>query len=290
MKIIKITIDSVKTVFSVPRIALYLWIMNLIAGAALTIPVAILLSESTQYNLVGDSMLRDFDYLWYTQVFSNNSGFPAFSLNILAAAGLVYMFFYSIFSGGIIAVYLHKIQHITVRQFLGKCIHYAPRMVGLWLISLFVFVLVMYSTYRLSEFMIDSIIANTYSDKTVYYLTYLKLLLLFAVGVFFHLVGDYSKIKAIVNHGKTVFSDYVGAVIFLLKNMKNVLYLFLLISFIAVIFWAAYFYGEGSLNQNTWILIWIVFFIQQIYMLIRILLRLIFYASEIRLYSSLNDI
>ena len=285
MRIKTSLISGIFSVFRIKKLIFFMWSVNLIFGLIITLPVFKVLNASLAPGSAGDSMLQGFDYQWFVQFSSGSAESLYFVPVLIAIVGLVYMILQTFFAGGVISALDNESKTISMSFFFEQCSAYFGRFMLLWIIALLSSVAIYFICTLFFSFVVDEFIRNASTERSAILLSYMKYSIYFALFAAMHLAVDYAKIKILIGRSRTVFADFISSIGFVASNIWSAASLFLVVTFIGIGIWAVYLLSESGVNPNSPILIGVVFIVQQLYMVTRLWLRLLFYSTEYHFFA-----
>jgi hypothetical protein len=294
--------DGIRRVTSALVLLVGVWVMTLLVSLPLTLEMRSELAEHLDASLEADAAASGVNYDWMQEFRGRASGvgttfsptvigFGA-SLDNLSAfvdqerrpllivcAAAVYLALWIFMAGGIIDRYARN-RNTRVEGFLWASAVYAVRFLRLGLVAAFAYGLLFRVVH---PWLFGTFFRHLTGDLTAErsaFLVRLALYGVFAIAVATcNLVFDYAKVRIVVEDRRSVLAALSSAVRFLRRNggAASALYLADALLFGAVLaLYAAVAPGAGSAGWS----IWVGFAIGQLYLLMRLWVKLVFWASE----------
>jgi hypothetical protein len=299
--------DGIRRVNSAPVLLLGVWVMTLLVSLPLTLEMRRELAAHLDASLEADAAASGVNHDWMQEFRGRASGvgttfsptiigFGAILDNssafvdqerrpvLIVCAAAVYLALWTFVAGGLIDRYARD-RNTRVEGFLWASAVHAVRFLRLGLVAAFVYGLLFRVVH---PWLFGTLFRDLTRDLTAErsaFLVRLALYGLFAIALATcNLVLDYAKVRIVVEDRRSVLAALSGAVRFLRRNggAAATLYLADAALFAAVLaLYAAVAPGAGSSGWSMWL----GFGIAQIYLLARLWVRLVFWASETALFQ-----
>lgn len=299
--------DGIRRVNSAPVLLLGVWVMTLLVSLPLTFEMRSELAAHLDASLEADAAASGVNHDWMQEFRGRASGvgttfsptiigFGAILDNasafvdqerrpvLIVCAAAVYLALWTFVAGGLIDRYARD-RNTRVEGFLWASAVHAVRFLRLGLVAAFVYGLLFRVVH---PWLFGTLFRDLTRDLTAErsaFLVRLALYGLFAIALATcNLVLDYAKVRIVVEDRRSVLAALSGAVRFLRRNggAAATLYLADAALFAAVLaLYAAVAPGAGSSGWSMWL----GFGIAQIYLLARLWVKLVFWASETALFQ-----
>jgi len=268
------------------KFLLLMWVSNSIGALVLTIPVYYLLSENLSRSLVSDRLAAGFDYLWFIQ-FSNlyKSNLEQLPYLIYSIVG-VYTLVQTFYLGGLISIFhLPKKNHMV--DFFYGGVKFWLRFFKILLISLVLFA---------AAFIINDLLGDLISwafERTGNYMTdfilrsFRYIILIILIG-FVTIVSDYAKVHIGVTDDYKIFNSIKQSALFIKNNFNTVFTVFFLVAVIGALGAIVYNIIEIFIPRTPYYFLVLAFILQQMLVIFRLAVRMLFYSTEVFLYKDLN--
>ena len=205
---------------------------------------------------------------------------PLAVLGPLAISVLVWAFLW----GGILSRYRAG-RAIGVRDFTASGLRFMPRFVGIALVAAVTIALLYLSLHALLFGPVHHWLASRAGSERGAFLMRAVLYAVFlAPVVLVGLLADYARVASVSRQAGTLTESLGAAAAFLRSNARPAIALYLLTSAVFVIVTVAY--GLLEIYGGSRVGGWLAIAIGQAYVLVRLALRLIVAASELRLFAS----
>ncbi len=266
------------------RMVLLLYIAIFLMALCIAYPLKKLLESTVGHSLMVQDLMKGFDYEFFND-FNNAYGVgwtPIFDQSIVVV--LLFLLLYVFFSGGIYAV-LTQVPKSNYRA-----IFWANSAQYFWkILRLSLFFLVIHSlVFALFALLFYALVNGELQNEGVIS-TALKIVLpcYYLVALFFFVWQDYSKYFLVTAPKKWIISTLVESFRFLRAHLMNVYFLYL----INMLFWGVLVFINYRITLlidiESYSTILLSFFVSQLFLLIRIFIKLINIGSIVS-YTSLD--
>jgi hypothetical protein len=208
---------------------------------------------------------------------------PAFGLLMLLL--LIYTLVSTFLAGGFISAYAQE-RSLTIKEFLAKASIYFGRFFRLFLILVILFYVVALLIDLLNRGIMGAT-ATSPSEMTPFVFYMIRNVVVFFVLAILVTCIDYAKIRLVVDDRWSAIGAFGTGFKFTFTNFGKTFPLLLLLVLIGVVLMALYGVLENLLPQTGYWTIVLVFILQQLYMIGRICLKGLFYASQTVLFSGI---
>jgi hypothetical protein len=299
--------DGIRRVNSAPVLLLSVWVMTMLVSLPLTFEMRSELAQHLDASLEADAAASGVNHDWMQEFRGRASGvgttfsptiigFGAVLDNLSAfvdqerrpvlvvCAAAVYLALWTFVAGGLIDRYARD-RNTRVEGFLWASAVHAVRFLRLGLVAAFVYGLLFRVVHPwLFGTLFRELTDDLTEERSAFFLR-LALYVLFGIALATcNLVLDYAKVRIVVEDRRSVLAALSGAVRFLRRNRgaAATLYLADAALFAAVLaLYAAVAPGAGSSGWSMWL----GFGIAQLYLLARLWVKLVFWASETALFQ-----
>jgi len=315
MGIFKALGSGIKRVNKNKKMWFFLLVVNILVALVLTFPLYSVLKTSIGDSLMGERLIKGFDYRWYDdfQYRFQDSDFISYLSPTIVGSGAffsnvdslwmgrflhysptivilitVYVLLNVLFAGGILGVFHSPEEKFTIKRFFSFGGTYFNRFFRLFIISgIFYYILYFLVGANLSK-IVNRLGETAFSERVP-----MVVGLIFAVVMFFllflvNMIFDYAKIRTVVGNGRSMLKETGKAIGFVFKDFGKTMGLYYFIGLLGIVFMVIYGVVEPLISQTTLLLILLAFVWQQIYMLGRIWVRLTFFSSQLNLFMGLQ--
>ena len=290
MKIINAFTEGWKKVVK----SFWLWFLiyglNIVFALVAAIPLNNLIEEKVGKSLEFKNMLAGFDYSVYSD-FLNDFGVRAAYPTILNNSQvLVFCFFIlSVFlTGGMLNVYKNWESRIDWKDFWSGCGHYFWRLLRL---SIY-FILIHIGIFMLFYYLLGALTKGFQIDELAHegvFFDYVQLLIpiYLLVAAAFFMISDYAKIHVVHLDERWLFKPIMSSFKIGFNHFRKTYPLYLLNVLVFVFFLVIYWFSSERITASSSTGIMLLFVIGQIFVLSRIVVKLLKLASQTELYRNL---
>lgn len=278
MSVFKSFIKGIKQVNSNKKMLITLYLFNFIFALIITVPLYSFLSSVLGKSLLANDLIEKFDVKVLVEFIPQhiNTLWPFWSLLFLIVA--IFFVLGSYLSGGIITRFKHAEQKQFLAQFFQGCGAYFLRFLRLMLISL-----IFYGIVIIISLLIWLIIGFISGNNALIYIIP-GLILLFLI-LFTNMLFDYAKIKTVAEDRKGMFRTAFSTLKFVFHHLGKILGLYYLIFLVAVILIIILLFIKDLIIPAHWGLIIVLFIVQQLIILARLWIRMLFFSGQLQFYN-----
>ncbi len=275
-----------RSVFHNFKIVFLFWFFNAISALVLTVPILNNLMENLGTSLASDRLAREFDYIWYVQFrYIYQSNFDQLPFSIYTVVG-IYTLIQTFFLGGLIAIF-HTPEKNHIVDFFYGGVKYFFRFIKVTLVSLLFYLAAFFVNDYMGE-LIHYMFRDSENVRLEFVLFGLRYaLLIFFIGVV-SIISDYSKVALAVNDRTKIFKEMYTAILFIKNNFSKVFITFLIVAIIGAFGVAVYNILGKEIPRTPYYLLLISFILQQMLIIFRLLVRMLFCVTEVNLFKDLS--
>lgn len=261
------------------------WFANASVAFVMSISLYYMLIDHLEFSLMSERISEGFQHIWLIQFlnnYKNNLGEIPFT--IYGFVG-IYALLQTFFSGGLLSVFNKPKKNHMVDFFYGG--------VQLWwrFTKIVIIALAFYAAAFLINDLIGYLLAlafkNTELELVDFILRSLRYLLLIFFILIISIMTDYIKTAVCIKESGSIFSEIKSVIILVKNNFSKIAGIFLIISVAGLSAGVVYnVIGTFIPHTPSYFLI-LAFILQQLLIIFRILIRMLFYSTEVILF---NDI
>lgn len=267
-----------------PGIHFILLLINLLFGFVLTVPLYRRMMDDLGRSRMGETLLRGFDYDWFAEFKFENPAFLESIDSLILPVAIVYIFLWSILSGGILEVFKPDGEARWSRRFShGVARHFFP-FLGLTLIASTLYVLTYWLLMIKGWDKVMKWIEDSPSPQLESMAGVGMTLFTIVVVLFLDMVFDYTRIKHVTEGNRSIVLSLIGAIGFCSKRIRQSTSLYAALLILSGIWIVAYLAVYPLIPQNHLTGIVLLFILQEIFMLGRIFLRTASYSTQMAYY------
>ncbi len=275
-----------RSVFHNSVLVLLIWVFNALSAIVLTVPILNILMDNLGRSLLSDKLALQFDYMWFIQ-FQNiyRINFDQLPLSIYTVVG-IYTMLQTFFLGGMISIFHIPEKNHIVDFFYGG-VKYFFRFLKVTLVSLVFYILAFVAIDYLGQ-LIHLVFRDSENVRLEFVFFGLRyVLLVFFIGVV-AIISDYSKVALAVNDRTKILMEMYNAIKFIKKNFTVVFISFLIVSVIGAVGVAVYNILGKAIPRTPYYMLLLSFLLQQMLIIFRLLVRMLFSATEVYLFKDLS--
>ncbi len=296
-------VDGLNRVKRAPWLVIGLWAATVVVALPFAMMLQLLIGDHLGASLAAQSAADSVNFDWWNEFLAQTSGvgvsfvpavlgFAAVMKNlstvadgtglpaVVAIAVSAHMLVSLFLIGGVLDR-LARDRAIGAGAFFSACGVYAIRFLRLAIIATAIY-WVLFVPYH--EWLFDGLYPALIADVTVERTAFMYRVLLYAAFLapllFVNLIFDYAKVRAVVEDRRSMIGALVAGWRFVRRHPGAAIALYALdaLLFLAVI--GVYFLAAPGVNQNA-----LAFAVGQLYIVLRVIVRLQFAASQIALFQ-----
>lgn len=258
----------------------FFYICNLIFALIAILPIAIMISGVLGHSLESDRQFVTFGPDWVVAFLKNYDYAPASMTSVLLVAlAILYMLWSTFLDGGAIAIFVKEQD-----AFFSACARFFPRLFRLFLISLVFYAIVL---------AIDGALAgaqrSAFKNSMVEYpsdiVSWVRTAVIFFLLALVNMIFDYGKIIAIADDRRSAFGSTRRAIGFVRAHFGRTLAIYWLCMLIGFVLLVICHFAAESMAQQSVVTVLLVFLVRQVYMILRMWVRLLTWSSEAQFYK-----
>lgn len=265
---------------------LLLWGSNGVLALVIAIPIFSMLFDNLEHSLLSDELALNFNYMWYMQfryLYENIfDKLPLLFYSVVGVNALIQTFY----TGGLITVFNNpKKNHVS--DFFYGGVKYWYRFMKVTLVTLALFTIIFlvndltgnWLTY-LSQ-ITNSVLLDLFTRSARY------LILLILIGVI-TLITDYVNVNIALNDQKKVRKGFIETLKFIRKRFTLIITVFLIVSIMGGVGAVIYNVIVIFVPRSPFYFLILTFILQQLLIIFRLSITMLFSATEVFLYKDQN--
>ena len=267
------------------RIILVYYLANLSFGIILMLPFRTVLSRFVGNSLMGEKLGGHLDWNFVFEFLKQNSDLTATYAGLFLIVPAFYWLFSLFLSGGAFSVFASS-EKYTSPLFWGNATKYFGRFIRLVLWSIPVFAILF-----CLQFIYSGLQRIFFGSDPYQYITFwggwIKVGLRYISIILYFIILDYARIHAVTTDDRRMRISLWQGIKFAFGNFWKTFGLALILFITGIIALFIYNPIADLLHAPSIIVILLLFFWQQIYMIFRMVLRLTLYGSEVKLFQAI---
>lgn len=281
-----ILLNGTRTVFYNAKIVFLMWFLNAASAVVLTVPIFNLLLINLSHSNMSNRLTEHFDYFWFLQFrHLYETQLDQIPISIYAIV-VIYTIIQTFFLAGLTAIFNNPAKNHIVDFFYGG-VKYFFRFFKVLFYSLLLFVFIFFIYDQLGNFITNAFV-NSENVMLEFILKSLRyVLLIFMIGCV-TMISDYLKISLAVNDKLSVHKEFIPVIKFLKNNFSLIFTIFLIVAIMGAVGVLIYnIIGKFIPRMPSYFLI-LSFVLQQLLIIFRLLIRMLFCSTEIILFKDLS--
>lgn len=283
MTVFKAYTNGFKEAVKLPRPVFLIWFTNLILAAALVIPLFGAMDEQIGNSAAADKLRFGFNATVWSDMWAEMKASVGMMFSQLKWLILIYWLLNIFFAGGIVRTLNH--DKFTMQQFFAGSGYNFFRFLGISLIMLVIHTLILIAVWLPAGIIMvagsESAPPETFYIRTILIAGIIHILLI----LFTFMLGDYAKFYAALYDIKNSFKAVRGSFSYVFSNFGKTFGLYLMLLILPFIVLALWLYADMRINTSISGGILIMFVIRQIFMLLRIWVRIWIFASPLQMFT-----
>jgi len=285
MGVFKAIANGLGTSVRKPLVLAVLYAINVVFAAAAAVPFLIIAQTELGHSLLGSSV-RPADLMWLGETaLKYGDALPALLAGLLVAA-VLYLALQVFLNGGVFGRLLDREGSATLAAFTGDCGRYFGRFTRIFLVSLIFLFLTFGIVLELVSALIGPAMKSAPTEWLPLILSNAHFLIALLLLSIVHMVVDYTRIAVVADNERRVLKALRHALIFLKRRFFRAWALYLLIVGAALAGTIGLSAVLGPLGGPGTATVIAAFAVMQIYILFRLLVRMLFVAAQAEFYRS----
>ena len=304
--------DGVRRVASAPAVVALVWLATTLVSVPLTLAIRGNIERSLDGSLAATAAARGVNYEWMQEFASRATGLAstfrptivgfaavldnlsAFFDNVqrptaIAAATGIYVLLWTFLTGGVIDRYASDRRTTRIGEFSRACGRYFFRFVRLEIATAFAYGLLFGVLHRwMFGSVYPRLVEGVALERTAFLIRAAFYLMFVVLLAAVNLVFDFAKVRAVVEDRRSMLVALAASWRFIRRRAVAAIGVYLLDAITFAIVLTAYSYVAPP-GGGTGITMWAAFLIGQAYIVGRLSVRLLFFASEIALFQGGHD-
>jgi hypothetical protein len=261
------------------------WGANILFGVILSLPIYYILEDNLIHSAYSQKLSFGFDYVWYLQFRElYKTTIDEIPYMIYGTVG-VFILIQVFFAGGLISVFNIPKKNNYVDFFYGG-VKYWYRFTKVLFISL-----IFYAIAFLINDYLGLLVQMIFSDSAQLMEFILRgsryILLIFLIGIV-NIISDYTKVSLAIKDNEKVWKEIKYIIKFLVKNFNQVFIIFFIVACMGAAGAIIYNFADSFLPKTTYAYFGLAFILQQLLIIFRLFVKMLFVSTEITIYKDLN--
>jgi len=267
------------------KMILFLYFTNFFIAYLMILPLSAMFEKAIDNTTAALTLLESFNISIFSSIWwEYGKGINLFRL--ISTFGLIYLVINTFFAGGI----LHLINEnltFSFKEFFKGAATYFKRFIKLFSIS-FLFFLMMLLTYLILSGFSSFLTRNSVTEFWPVILFFIRILIVIMMAGLINMIFDYAKILTVTNDFHRMFKTVKDTMMFVLMSMRKTTGLYALYFLTSVLMLVVYLLFSNFISVQSPVTILIIFIFSQVYMLIKMFLRVCFFTGQYVFYKHSN--
>ncbi len=264
------------------RLLLIFYVFNFVFAAVLTLPIATIFAEDVSRSLLGDELMKGFSYRWYVEFIHANGGFFNSLFPQVVAVFILYLLVEVFFAGGFYFSFSNS-KRKTPGEFFAKGASSFFPLLGITIAEVGVLVL-LYEGNSIWASINSQASKTVLSDYLILRADLWRYAAVAAAFIVISAVSDFVRV-AVATDDDYYWGKVRSGFEFAVSHPFSSLGVYLGCMFMSGAVIAAYFFFNFNTHADTEGAVLLEIVVGQIFVLLRIVSKLIFYAGEGVLYK-----
>lgn len=280
-----ILLHGIDLVWNNLRFLWLFWLANIVFGVTLSLPFFYIADDSLKHSLLSTRIASGYDSDWLMQMYNTyKMSFEQFNFGLYGFIG-IYLLLQLFFIGGLVSVFNNNNKNHYVDFFYGG-VQFFWRFLKVLFVSLTFYIIGFTINAYVNDLLSDFFVKSEYKnfEFMLKALNFLSLLCFIAIV---SIVSDYTKVSLAVFDRINVFKEIIVTLKFMKHNFFKVIMIFIIVASFGATFAIIYNVIEKFIPKNAIFFLFIAFVLQQILIILRLLIKMYFYSTQVLLYKEL---
>jgi len=279
---------GITATFKRTKILFLLYIFTLLFALTAALPFKSAIANDIDSSMAAFKLLKDFDYPTYTNFMHlfGNTIKPLYKVALFL--GVFYTIFSVFFSGGIISSFVNKEKSASLSKFWADSWTYLSRFFRLFIYILILQIIVALLVFFPVAAIISSINSSIQSEATYFYIAITGVIIYLFLLTIIILISDYTKIMMINDKALRPFRTMIRSFAYVFRHFFSVYGMNLLFIISGIILFIIYFFISDKVGMTSGFTIFVMFLIQQLFIICRLFLKISVYGGEVSLVNKIG--
>lgn len=274
--------NGIRTLSASRRIVFLFYAATTAAALLATAPFLAIAFQSLGQSAWAHDMAANLDLSWLSELYAGSGALPWVPVfTVMAVAAAIYLIVYLFLLGGALQVFC------TGESFFAGCGRNFWRLVRLTIVSILFYVAVLIVSGRLAA-LGRAIWGQGSVETPLVYWNWGRAALILVLLGFVNMVFDYARVILVTDDRRNAFRVAIDAFRFVFRNLGRTAGLYIVVSAIAILFFAAYLAVSSPVTQTSMGMVLLLLLIRQAMVLAKIWSRLLYASTAAAMYSALK--
>lgn len=288
MSVLRAFVTGIKRATTEFRMVLLLYVINLLAALGLALAFRSAMESGIGTSLARSELMEGISYPVLQEFLGQHMEEVSVVFRQMVWLTLLYMLVNTVLAGGILTTIRDKDVRFSLREFFTGCANYFFRFLRLFfLFGIVLIILASVSTIVLGA-LFDAFVTDGTSEVT-WIIAFVIMMVLFLLPIMILvLVADYAKISAVLSNTHSMLKTAWRSTKFVFRHFFQVIGLQFLMLLVPIALFVIYLWLDLSIGMTSIGTIWLMLFLQQLFILSRVWSRVFFFSGELELYEGLQ--
>lgn len=288
MSVLRAFVTGIKRATTEFRMVLLLYVINLLAALGLALAFRSAMESGLGTSLARSELMEGISYPVLQEFLVQHMEEVSVVFRQMVWLTLLYMLVNTLLAGGILTTIRDKDVRFSLREFFTGCGTYFFRFLRLFFLFGIVLIILASVWAIVLGVLFDAFVTDGTSEVTwIIAFVIMMVLFLFPIMILI-LVADYAKISAVRSNTHSMLKTAWRSTKFVLRHFFQVIGLQFLMLLVPIALFAIYLWLDLSIGMTSIGTIWLMLFLQQLFILSRVWSRVFFFSGELELYEGLQ--
>src|ERR1700752_363631 len=289
MTVLGVFSKGVRQVMSMKRLVLIFFLPNLLLALMMILPVVSLIHGSLKQSLFGTNTTSRFEILWLEDFLYGHGDALVALLPIWLALAILYFVVELFLVGGALGVFSSG-EPLDLRKFCNEAYRHFFILLRLFLLSLLIYGLVLVVYGMVADTLTGDLPRTSATEQPIVLINWALYAVLFFFLSLVNMCFEYARVKAVADRRGGALRETWSALKFVMRNKLRTLSVYYLLLLVQVTVTVLGVHVVGLLSQSSLLVVALVFVVQELFVMLRVTVRLVSYSSEMALYHSLKAV
>ncbi|HCA81232.1 MAG TPA: hypothetical protein DEP53_15985 [Bacteroidetes bacterium] len=288
MSITQAFLNGVRRAASEPKMIFVLYLMNLLLAVPLALAIRSVMITGFGDSLAPAQMMGSLDFTVFQDFLNLHDANLQTVLGQVLSVLVLSMLLQTFLAGGILAVLQDQQKKYSSPSFFKGCGTYFFRFLRLFLLFGVILIVAALVLGGIATALAEGMTENATSEVTEFWIRIAVFVLFLLPMMLVLMAADYAKIHMVLHDGLSAFRSCGEGFAFVFRRFFSTFGLEILMLLIPILSFAVYIWLDLAIGMTTTMTILVMFFIQQMFMILRAWTRIFILAGEITLYRGLQ--
>lgn len=269
------------------RVWLLIWLLTLAFALVAVLPIAAVMQTDLGHSLWAARMLGNFDATWMAEYVAATGSATLAIPPIVIACGVLYLLLSAFLTGGIVSVFARADGTSGPADFWAGCGRNFWRLVRVLLWSL-----AAYAIAFLAGSLLDAVARKIWGEgmeeRPLVIFGWFRATFVLLLLLLLNMVFDYARIRVVVEDTRKTARSVLRSFRFVFCNFGLTAGTYGLVLLLGILLAALYWVLSGALPRTSLGLLLVVLIVQQVYVVLRVWVRLLCFAGQTEVYRAMR--